>query len=409
MKRLICILILMILLCACGTDKVPVYESQETQTTSALTEAVPLSMGKTELPDGEEMYHLSDAKNNANAQYRLERYLHRYNETLDLWESCCVDADCAHADESCTAWFGSEDLYRRFAVVNGICYCAEGELGKYALRTLEVYALNPATGERRSYFRAEAQGEKEIYLGNVAISGQTAILNYSTLDIDELTKMQYILAIDLRNGTTIRIMEREISNGEVYELWGMNETHIVVSYFHSGGNQSFANTENAAMGLPDHTSYIMDQHRWVLLEFPIEENAKWSEQIAQYMGSSNLRLFNHGNFYNGTLFYALNEKIWAYNLKEHKNTPLFEEENLQYMSCLDGKILYLTGENECFSYDLQSGKTTQLADTEYFPIAETENGFYCKKIKFTASYLNYFISKADFYAGRFDTIIASYY
>ncbi len=409
MKRVICILILSSLLCACATDAVPVYESQEAQPTSTPTEAIPLAMGVSELPDGEQMFHLSDNIQGSNANYyKINNTLQRYDETLDKWEVCCVDAACGHMGESCTAWFGQENVSRRFAVVNGICYCAEGTYGMYALDDLTFYAVNPATGEQKTYFSIDSVGEEEIYLGNVAICGQTAILSYSLLDVESPTKTQHIKAIDLRKDSEINIMEREILNGEVYELWGMNETHIILSYLHSGGNNTFSDGKHIIQGLDDHSKYIMDQRRWVLLEFPLEENAQWSEQIAQYMGGSELRLFNHGNFYYGTLYYALNDTVWAYDLQEHKNTALFKVEDLQYMSCLDGKILYLTEENESFSFELANGKTSKISDAQYFPVAETETGFYCEKIRFTGSYGRYYISKENFYEDRMDAIRCVY-
>lgn len=409
MKRLFCICLLLCLLCACGNDRVPAYEAEEVPTTSETDEELTLLMSAGELPDGQKLYHLSDVYNTADSQCnKIEITLQSYNETLDKWEVCCVTANCAHMDESCTAWFGSADVYRRFAVINGICYCAEGEYGKYALNSLDFYALNPATGERKTYFSISAEGEKEIYLGNVAICGQTAILNYSTLKIDEQSKMQYIMAFDLRKDSAINVMQREILNGEVYELWGMNETHMIVSYLHSGGNYTFAEGKYSMQGLSDHSKYMMDQHRWVLLEFPIEENAQWSQQIAQYASGSDLRLYNHGNFYCGTLYYALNDTVWAYDLQEHKNSALFVQAELEYMSCLDGKILYLTQENECFSFDLATSETTKIAAVEYFPVAETDTGFYCQKIKFTGSYDHYFIEKESFYAQRMDEVRSIY-
>ena len=349
-------------------------------------------MGRTKLPDGEPMLHLSTL----NMQYQSIGSLQYYDEELLKWSCFCTKDDCSHYDESCPAWIAEGNV--RIAMKGGVCYYVHTDESSYGHKYFEFCAMNPATSERRDYYKVQAQENETVFLGNVAIYGDTALLNYS-IRVDEApTMQQYIHAIDLQTGKMITVMNREIQNGEVYELWGMNESHIIMSYLHTGTNESFAENESSFNALPDHSEYMMQQHRWVLLEFPIEENAAWSEQVAQYFSGSDLRLYNHSNFYRGTLYYVLNDSVWGYDLQEHKNARIFEQKGIVYMSCLDGKIICLTDENRCFSFDLESGTTQEIEQTEYFPLAESENCFYCKKVSAESCYETECIKKSEYYA-----------
>ena len=385
MKRLVCILLLMTLLCACGNDEVPVYQEPQTQETQMTTETMPVI--QTKLPDGEPLLHL----NTLNVQYQTIGSLRYFDEELQKWSSFCKKLDCSHYDESCPAWVAEGNV--RLAMRGGICYYVDADDQHF-----EFCALNPATSERKSYYQVQAQENERIYLGNVALCGDTAILNYSIRVGEEPTMQQHIQALDLQTGKIITVMNREIQNGEVYEIWGMNESHIIVSYLHKGMNESFAANESTFNGLPNHSEYMMRWHRWVLLEFPIQENAKWSEQVAEYFAGSDLRLYNHSNFYRGTLYYVLNDTVRGYDLKEHKNARIFEQKGIVYMSCLDGKILYLTDENRSFSFDLESGMTQEIKQTEWFPIAESENYFYCKKVSAGQFSESNCIAKSEYYS-----------
>ena len=389
MKRMICMLLLLTLLCACSNDEVPVYQ-QETIATQPTTE--PISVSDPKLPDGESMLHL----NTLNMQYQTTGSLRYFDEELQKWSSFCTKGDCAHYDESCPAWVAEGNV--RIAVKDGICYYVDTDNSSYGLQYFDFCALNLDTLERKSYFKVQAQENERIFLGNAALCGDKAILNYSIQADEALTMQQYIQVLDLQTEKIITVMNREIQNGEVYEIWGMNESHIIVSYLHTGMNESFAANESNYNGLPNHVEFMMDQHRWVLLEFPIQENATWSEQVAEYVAGSDLRLFNHSNFYRGTMYYVLNDSVRGYDLKEHKNARIFEQKGIVYMSCLDGKILYLTDENRSFSFDLESGTTQEIKQTEWFPIAESENYFYCKKVSAGQFSESSCIAKSEYYS-----------
>ena len=409
MKRIFAVLLLLTLLCGCQGESVPAYEAPQTSATTEFAQPLTThSENNLPLPNGNQMIRLRmNFFSETRYQYSNNDFLRRHDPELDRWMPLCLKQDCPHADETCLAWFGADDAQRYFAVRDTIVYCAEHNSDT----ALHFFARNFKTGERMSYHKVEKEDGKQINLADAAICGSTAILSYDIITEGENEKMHYILAFDLHSGTMVKVMERPILIGELYDIWGMTEDHIIVNYLHAGSNTSFFSSAHCdAWYAEDYDAFIRDQHRWVLLEYPITENAKWSEQLAEAVDITRLRLYNFSNFYNGTLYYTVNDTVQAYDLNTHSKTRGFYRDGITNMSCFDGKIFFRTEEDEFYYHDLQSQATVRFAtgtDTVYFPFSESEDELFCYLIgeNMTNKYdgVYYAISKEAFYAQDFSS------
>ncbi len=409
MKRLFAILILLTLLCGCQGEFVPAYEPPQTSETSELASAQPLpsqSKNSLPLPNGKRLLRLRrDFFSQTRYPYFNNDFLRQHDPELDRSIPLCQKKDCPHADETCLAWYGSDDALRFWAIRDTIVYCVEIDSDT----ALHFFARNFKTGESMTYHKVEKEEGKQLSLADAVICESTAILSYDIITEGENEKMHHILAFDLHNGSVIKVMERPILTGELYDVWGMTEDHIILAYLHAGDNIPFSTSAHGGIWYgEDYTSFIRRQHRWVLLEYPIAENAKWSEQLAEAIDITRLGLFNYSNFYNGTLYYVVNDTLHAYDLTTHTKTSGFKQEGIANMSCFDGKIFFQTEENKFYYHDLEAQTTVPFAESAedvYFPFAESENELFCYRIgesetnRYSGVY--YIIEKEAFYAQDF--------
>ena len=427
MKRVfILTLVLMLLLCACDGTKVPVYEPSDTelpsqtQESSTQPDTVESQPSIIYSPVEEELLRLT------RFYYFGEQYcspsdkMQGYDPELDKWQTLCTKENCPHVDENCNAWLGLNCNGLYFAVEDNMAYCVYGtqNISGYLL-DMEFFTLDLNTGEKRSYHKLSQTEDKEIVLCDAVIYGDMAILNYDIVDeyeypVPREEKEHFLLAFDLTTGSMTTIMERTMSFGELYDLWGASEGHIILAYHHpTGGLNSFGYQGYDC----NYANYAKRLHRWVLLEYPIEENAKWSEQVAEWTANSELGLFSYSSFYQGRLYYVLNDNVYAYDLQNHQTSTVFSQKGITYLTCYDGRIFYETEDGEYFWYKLDSGDNgpEELYPFQtdgrrvFFPTGESDEYFYGS---FVSSWEDasdimeyYLISKEAFYAGNFDAAI----
>ncbi len=425
MKRFFILTLAMalLLLCACDGTRVPVYEPSDTELPSQ-TEDSSIPPDTTE---HQPIYTVTPIKEMGRLlrltrfHYFGEQYcsssnkIQGYDPELDKWQTLCTKENCPHVDENCNAWLGLDSNGLYFAVEDDMAYCVYGtsNQGSSYLLDMEFFTLDLNTGEKRSYHKLSQTEGKEIVLCDAVICADMAVLSYDIVDeyehpVTRESKEHFLLAFDLTDGSMTTIMERTLGFMELYDLWGVNEDNIILAYHHStGGLNSFGYQEHEG----NYTDYVMQLHRWVILEYPIEENAQWSEQVAQYYSGSDLRLFSYDCFYRGRLYYVLNDKVLCYDLQTHESQPLFEQEGITYMSCYAGRIFYTTEEGAYFSYALDGGTVQQLqkdADKLFVLTGEGGDyfyGYFPSPGTNSASAKHYLIYKTDFYAENFDAAI----
>ncbi|MBQ8586967.1 MAG: hypothetical protein IJ453_02660 [Oscillospiraceae bacterium] len=423
MKRILALcLLLALLLSACG-ETVPSYEQPATSVpaTNNLSEATEPSLQLPEisepgtvlsLPKDESM--LRPEKRifaDGDGVYYANSHLQRYDEEKDRMEICCFRANCTHMDENCGAWLNGDSSGLRFALREKVAFFLCSEENEYGedLR-LEFYTADLTSGVRRSYHQVVAGTGQEIFPGDLLICGNRALLSYAVGENYEgnrpQSKTQYILAFDLADGTMTTVMCREIEHDAIYDLWGMNESHLILAYHHGGGIRSYGDVNSGDIPTYGYDEYVRDVHRWVLLEYPIEENAKWSQQICASEAGSELELFSYSSFYGGKLYYLANSYLKVYDLSTHKNETLFYLPGIANLFCADGKVFYRTYAKEFFYYDLTTEQVVQYQKEslwEQFTILyETDDSFLGKNSIF--NWLK--IKKEDFYEENYDAAIA---
>ena len=406
MKRLFISLIMLALLSGCYADRLPTYELPEVSESSRSSADEPIALqtnSSLSLPTGKEMLRLRQNKFALGQdRYLLDEVLSKYDPELDRWLPLCNEERCNHYDESCPAWFGVSDTPRFFALRGQICYCVELNTDN----ALHFYAQDINTGEKMTYYRLPSSEKSNVVLSDAAICGESAILNFDLVTEGESEKMHHVLALNLHNANVTTLMQRPILNGELYDLWGMTEEDIILSYLHAGGNEPFSNSVYCdTWGTEDYVTFLRRQHRWVLLEYPIAENTKWSKEIAEASDLSTLGLYNYSNFYNGTLYYCFNNTVFGYDLSEHKTYRGFTQEDIENMVCLDGKIFLKTSDGQYLYYDLATNESTCFAQGEelvYFPFAESEEELFCYRTDENQNYETYYaIEKEAFYEKDF--------
>lgn len=263
MKRVIPFLLLILLLCtACG-EAVPAYtaptgevgvpleESTLTEPMTESTEAVPVPSlsDPTELttyPADLSAVRLGrDSARTGDAIYLLNgAFLQRYDMADSKLTACCNKKNCPHYDENCDAYIAEDMNGIVFGIHNGKAYFTGGtknELGE--LVTLSFFSLDLTTGERETIYEAD-MGDRVASLGGVMLCGEKAVLCYSLAasaasEESVATKQQRILAFDLAGGTMVTVLEREMEYGGVYNLWGMDETSLIVAYHRPTSGQEY--------------------------------------------------------------------------------------------------------------------------------------------------------------------------
>ena len=428
MKRIFVLcLLLALLLSACG-ERVPTYEQPETSvpTDPLLPEETEPSVQMPEISQANGVQSVPKD----DSVLRLERavvsgyaageavyyatyasYLVRYDEEKDRMEACCRREDCAHADESCGAWVGKDVNGLYFAVREDTAYYLWGESEEYGeYRSLQFFSSNLADGQRRVYYDITAEPGQRILPGDLLVCGDRALLSYAIGENYEgnipRSKIQYILAFGLMDGTVTTVMCREIPYFTTYDLWGMSESHLILAYHHGIGIDSYGSVSYKDTPTYGYDEYVRDIHRWVLLEYPIRENAKWSQQICASEAGTELELFSYSSFCGGKLYYLANSYLKVYDLSTHKNETLFYLPGIANLFCADGKIFYRTYAKEFFYYDLTTEQVVQYQKEslwEQFTILyETDDSFLGKNGIF--NWLK--IKKEDFYEENYDAAIA---
>lgn len=416
MKRtLVLILALnLLLLCACDGKKVPAYEAPSTQAPSSTepTEPVSISTDLSYVSAGEPMLRLTRYYHYGERCISAFGKLQSYDPQLDKWQDLCDKENCPHADENCNAWLGLDVNGLYFAEKGNTLYCIYGTTNDYGnLTDLEFFTLDLATWERRSYHKATAPKDGQIILCDGAVYGSKAVLSYDVIEeldtaYSQNKKEHFILVFDLESGDMTTLMENTLSMGELYDLWGMSDGHILLAFHHSNSEiTSYGRAENAE----NYNDYTMRLHRWVILEYPMEENARWSNQVAESTAGYDLRLFSYDSFYGGALYYVLNDSVWRYDLQSHRNKMLFEQKGITGLSCFDGRIFFTTENGEYCACNLSGGEPVQLPQEEgriFFITEENEDYFYGDRtvIGGTPAGTRYMIAKEDFYKGSIHSL-----
>lgn len=435
MKRVIPFLLLILLLfTACG-ESVPAYtaptwetdapseESTLTEPTTESTEAVPTPSlsDPTELttyPADLTAVRLGrDSARTGDAIYQLHCepsgfFLYRYDMADSKLTVCCNKKNCPHYDENCGAYICEDGNGIVFAVQNGKAYFAGGaQNDRSEWVTLSLFSLDLTTGERETIYAAD-MGDRVASLGGVMLCGEKAVLCYTLAasaasEESIATKQQRILAFDLADGTFVTVLERELEYGGVYNLWGMNETSLIVAYHLPTSGQEFPAHANFVDYGWDYDSYSRNLHGWTMLEYPLEESPDHGKAFAYNNAQHELHLYNFNQFYGGKLYYFYDRKyVKVYDPATKTGEFLFEQSDITYMTCLDGRIFYETDEGY-FWYEIATGVTHQywqdVRRRPFYLLAETDDDFICQ------GYLNEFnryrISKADFYNGNYDAAV----
>lgn len=439
MKRifLLVLTLSLLLLCACDGSTVPVYDSPSvmpppTEEVHA-SETLPLKIA---VDDSSFISDLSEVttKGKDDTILRLMRQfyvgadglwanpetLSIYDRQRDCFTSGCQKKNCPHVDENCGAWLGdSNGLY--FAVKDSTAYVASGTPDNFgSLLDLKFFTLDLTTGEEQIYYEIPGAEGQSVHLGDVLVCGNTVVMSYDIAhhiyDYEGRSdyKMHHILAIDLLSGELTRVMEREVYFGDNYDLWGMNEERLILA-FHAGGMiQSYGayiGSYLSSQSAYGYDEYIRDQHRWVLLEYPIEENAKWSKHIIANDSANSLNLYSYSNFYEGTLYYVSNDCVMSYDLDSRKMQKLFSQPGICHMSCFDGKIFYETTDGKYFWYDLSNSDIYQYPEDPstrpFFIVEESDDGFFGSKTPTRNDFCH--IDKEDFYQGNYEEALPLYW
>lgn len=423
MKRFFALcLLLSLLLCACG-ETVPPYEQPETSipAENILPKDTETSLQMPEIsepgtvpivPKDESMLRAEKwIFADGDSVYYANTHLQRYDAEKDRMEICCFRTNCTHMDENCGAWLNYDSNGLRFALREKVAFFLRSEENEYGdVLHLEFYTADLTSGVRHSYHQVAAEIGQIILPGDLLICGNRALLSYAIGENYEgnvpQSKTQYILAFDLMAGTVTTVMCREIAYFSTYDLWGMNESHLILAYHHGLGIESYGATSAKEIRGYGYDEYVRDIHRWVLLEYPIEENAPWSEQISVSDSTTKLDLFSYSSFYCGKLYYLDNSYLRAYDLSSHKSEILCYLPGVNNLFCADGKVFYSTYAKEYFYYDLTTQQTVQYQKEsrwEQFTILiETDDSFLGKD----SSFNRLMIKKADFYEENYDAVIA---
>ena len=411
MKRILVLILVLslLLLCACDRTKVPPYEAppEEVPTSSeAPTAPSATSTALTYEPTEENMLRLTRYYHYGERCISAFDKLQSYDPQLDKWQDLCDKENCPHADENCNAWLGLDVNGLYFAEKGNTLYCIYGTTNDYGnLTDLEFFTLDLATWERRSYHNITAPKGGQIVLNDAAVCGGKAVLSYS-IATAEAAMEHYVRAFDLGTGEMTTILQRELPAGAAYNLWGISDGYILLALHSlSGGPYSIAQQEHT----PNYEDYVMRLHRWVILEYPMEENARWSNQVAESTAGSDLRLFRYDSFYRGALYYVLNDSVWRYDLQSHRNKILFEQKGITDLSCFDGRIFFTTENGEYCACNLSGGEPVQLPQEEgriFFITEENEDYFYGDRtvIGGTPAGTRYMIAKEDFYKGSIHSL-----
>lgn len=425
MKRMIpLILLLTLLLCACGKKNVPAYSQPQTSEPPASEENIlstEPSSDETEAslpsPATVETLHTYPADTSMvrftryNAMegdtiYEASGFLLAYDMIENRAEVCCTKEHCPHADDNCNAYI-AEDMSDLFTVRDGTAYFIGGGRNPQGnLTELKFFAIDMVTGERRTYYEPTLDGTC-VKLGDAALCGNVAVLNFDTFAPTEEgvtadTKTHHILSFDLTSGAMTTVMQREILYGEMYNLWGLSETHLLIAYHHRNTPAfSYGAEFNPLSTKQDYSDYVASMSRWVMLEYPLTEDPKWSAQA--FSSSTSQTLYDYSQFYNGRLYYRVDDMVWFYDLGTHTREVLFEQPDIERMFCMDGSVFCETDEG-CFRYELATGTVYQCPDsgerTKLMPFAETDDAFLCA-LPYDGSDC-FRIDKMDYYRGNFD-------
>ena len=429
MKRIFALcLLLVLLLSACG-ERVPTYEQPETSVPTdpllpeeteptAQMPVISQANGVQSVPKDDSVLRLERAIALGYATGEsvyfatYASYLMRYDEEKDRLEACCRQEGCAHVDESCGAWVGKDVNGLYFAVREDTAYYLWGEREEYGeYKNLQFFSSNLANGQRRNYCNIAVEPGQLILLGDLLVCGNKAVLSYAIGEDYEghlpQRKTQYILAFDLIDGTTTTVMCREIPYFTTYDLWGMSESHLILAYHHGIGIDSYGSVSYKDTPTYGYDEYVRDVHRWVLLEYPIAEDADWSRQVSVSDSTTKLELFSYSSFYGGKLYYLADSYLKVYDLSDHTNKVLFYLPGVENLFCADGKVFYRTYAREYFYYDPATEQTVQYQkDTpreQFIILGETDDSFLGK----TATTLTWQrISKEDFYEENYDALVA---
>ena len=431
MKRVIPFLLLILLLfTACG-ESVPAYtaptgetdvpseESTLTEPTTESTEAVPTPS----LSDPSEITTYSadltavrlgrDSARTGDAIYLLNgAFLQRYDMADSKLTVCCNKKNCPHYDENCDAYIAEDINGIVFGIHNGQAYFAGGaqnDCGEWV--TLSFFSLDLTTGERETIYAAD-MGDRVASLGGVMLCGDKAVLCYTLAasaasEESIATKQQRILAFDLADGTFVTVLEREMEYGGVYNLWGMDETSLIVAYHLPTCGQAYPAHANFADYGWDYDTYSRNLSDWTMQEYPLEESPDHGKAFAYNNAQHELHLYNYNQFYGGKLYYFYDRKyVKVYDPATQTGEFLFEQSDITYMTCLDGRIFYETDEG-CFWYEIATGVTHQywqeVQRRPFYLLAETDDDFICQG--YLDKYNCYRISKTDFYNGNYDAAV----
>lgn len=426
MKRILpLVLLLTLLLCACGKATVPTYSQPQTSEPPASEEStLPTEPSSDETEASLPTLGTAEALHTCPADASMVRFtrfnalegdtiyeaygfLCAYDMIENRAEVCCTKKHCPHADDNCNAYIAEDMNGYIFTVRDGTAYFIGGELNPRGdLTELKFFAIDIVTGERRTYYEP-APGGTCARIGDAALCGNVAVLSFDTFVPTEEggvadTKTHRMLSFDLTSGEMTTVMQREISHGEMYNLWGLTETHLLVAYhYQSAPSFSYGAEFNPLSLKMDYSDYVASMNRWVMLEYPLTENPMWSAQV--FGSSTSQTLYDYSQFYNGKLYYRVDDWVKSYDLETHTGKVLFEQPDIERMFCMDGSVFCETDEGR-MRYELATGTVYQCPDsgerTKLMPFAETDDAFLCVRSYDGSDYFR--IDKMDFYRGNFE-------
>lgn len=427
MKRILpLLLIILLLLTACG-ESVPAYTapSEELILTEStlpseeltLTESTPPTVTpEINSPDSAELTTYpadlsavrleGDAARAGDAVYFLyDPLLRRYDMAEGKITVCCNKKNCPHYDENCDAYVAEDTNGIAFGIHDGKAYFVGGAQNEYGeLVSLSFFSLDLTTGERKTLYTADMEG-KVADFGGAMLCGNKAVLCYSLAASAAPAKQQYILSIDLTDGAAVTLLDRELVDGSVYNLWGMDEKSVIVAYHRPTAGQAYP--ANFSVADWNYDAYTRNLQSWVMLQHSLEGSAGQWKSFAYHDAQHELHLYDYHQFYGGKLYYVYgNRYVKVYDPATQTSEFLFEQRGITDMTCLDGRIFYETDEG-AFWYELATGVTHLYLQPEerrpFFLISETDDDFLCQG--YLDKYNCYRISKTDFYDGNYDAAV----
>lgn len=417
MKRFLCVLLLVIMLGGCGTERQAAeYTLLIPETTVPFTE----EHTPTESTDHSTLrrefatypvYHPSDHVEGNKYYYPDSSRVCYYDFDLMLSVTLCSQPNCKHNDESCNAFIAPKttETEVKYIVRDGTVYAFYSEgVGN----SIKLITLDPMTGERHTLIEYDA-GDRYFNYLDFTVDGDVIYYQFNEYGIKD-------------NGC----FEREIIRCYVYDIPSASSSLIQESVmpeidgisFYSAGLKMLVCTENFYM--------YEKTEPWITLPMPIEEYVaqgnepdNYYEYCMTFAPESGFYIVNrktgeerffadsiddlkiqdmYSAYCDKKMSFVRDDTFYIYDGRTGEITELFYAKNVGYQALADGRIIYNTydeGENgetiwTDHWYDLATGEHVTYYDCHLGIAQETETHF--------ITTMGTFISKQDYYNGYYD-------